>query len=103
MASDFASGDLAALVNDELYGSPEAARLRNLHGLAMHDASSNLVEGRAFVEQYDSGIVASGIEAPLKITDELEGSKSQRLIAQKTYDAFDLYVRSLECKGADEC
>jgi len=102
VASDPASGELPALVNDGLYGSPEAERLRDLHGLAMHDVSSSLVEGRPFVERCDSGIVAFGVEAPLKIADELEGIKSQRLFAQKTYDAFDLYVRSLECKGVNE-
>ena len=95
VAVDSRSGELPDLLNDALYSSREAKRLRALHGCAMHDVSSNLMEGNPFVEQLVSGVIAYGVESPLRIADELDGIKAQRLVAQQAYDSFDSYVRKL--------
>lgn len=95
VSCDRVAGRLPHLVYDDLYGSEEAIRLRNLYGRALHDSSASLVEGRMFADLVAPGFVVYGEEGPIDLAGELGIMATQRLAAQEAYKEFDAYARKL--------
>lgn len=97
VGADAKSGNLPNLVND-LYSNAEGMYLRGLHGNALHDTKSNLIESKRVVMPMAPGLIAVGIDSKIQLSEVLQKVKKQRLVVNKTYDAFDQYARALEAE-----
>ena len=88
---------LIEIVNDDLYGCPDAVHFRNIHGAGTHDLSRSLVSGVRHACSPAKGVVLHTYSELFNLDGEIEIMDRHRLRMQGAYRVFGEYADELYC------